>query len=147
MAWIVASNVPGKGEVANWDKQNCYCLRHLNTGRFLCCLLSTDGSVVIRSCDDPATVDGASFSLSSARRKGPSAQGQVSRHIELRSCLAYLQFSFDGTLHYLQKGPIDLVDGDDEVLDAEQRADERVAVCLLEHALARIDQDDRQVTR
>ena len=34
---------------------------------------------------------------------------------------------------------------DDDVRDAEQRRDERVAARLLDHAVAGVDQDDRQV--
>ncbi len=40
---------------------------------------------------------------------------------------------------------VHLVDGDDDVGDPEQRADERVALGLLEHALARVEQDHREV--
>ena len=40
---------------------------------------------------------------------------------------------------------VHLVDRDDEVRDAQQRRDERMAPGLLEHALARVDQDDGQV--
>ena len=40
---------------------------------------------------------------------------------------------------------VHLVDGDDEVLDAEQRADERVPAGLGQDTLARVHQDDREV--
>ena len=40
---------------------------------------------------------------------------------------------------------VHLVDGDDEVRDAQQRGDEGVALGLLEHALARVDEDHREV--
>jgi hypothetical protein len=40
---------------------------------------------------------------------------------------------------------VHLVDGDDQVLDAEQRADEAVAARLRHDAVAGVDQDDRQV--
>ena len=42
---------------------------------------------------------------------------------------------------------IHLVHAHDDVRDPEQRADERVALGLGDHALARVDQDDRQVSR
>jgi hypothetical protein len=40
---------------------------------------------------------------------------------------------------------VHLVDGDDDVLDAEQRDDERVPRVCVHHAVAGVDQDDRQV--
>ena len=40
---------------------------------------------------------------------------------------------------------VHLVDRDDEVRDAEQGADERVALGLLQHASARVQQDHREV--
>ena len=40
---------------------------------------------------------------------------------------------------------VHLVDRDDEVRDAEQRGDERVAARLLDHAVARVDEHDGQV--
>ena len=40
---------------------------------------------------------------------------------------------------------VHLVHRDEQVRDAEQRRDERMAVRLLEHALAGVDEDDRQV--
>ena len=40
---------------------------------------------------------------------------------------------------------VHLVHGDDEVLDAEQRGDEGVAAGLRQHAVARVDEHDRQV--
>ena len=42
-------------------------------------------------------------------------------------------------------GEIHLVHGDDDVRDAEDRRDVRVAARLLDHALARVDEDDRDV--
>ena len=40
---------------------------------------------------------------------------------------------------------VHLVYGDDEVLDAEQRGDESVAAGLCQHAVARVDEHDRQI--
>ena len=40
---------------------------------------------------------------------------------------------------------IHLVDAHDEVRDAQQRRDERVALGLLDHAVARVDEHERQV--
>ena len=42
---------------------------------------------------------------------------------------------------------IDLVDGNDDVADAEQRGDEGMPAGLLQHALARVDQHDGEVGR
>jgi hypothetical protein len=42
---------------------------------------------------------------------------------------------------------VHLVDRDDQLRDAEQHADERVALGLLQHALARVQQDHRQIRR
>ena len=45
----------------------------------------------------------------------------------------------------LETDQIDLVHGDDDVTDAEQRADEGMPPGLDQHALARIDQDDGEL--
>ena len=48
-------------------------------------------------------------------------------------------------LSLIEIDEIDLIDRDNDVPDAEQRADERVPLGLNQHALARINEDDRKL--
>ena len=65
-------------------------------------------------------------------------------HAELLGELAQLALDL-AEPRLVEVDEVHLVDGEDDVRDAERRGDERVAPRLLDHALARVEQDDRDV--
>lgn len=97
--WVVTYASPGRGALVEWDISDSYRLRHLNTGLYLRVAEKSSGAMQICACEDP-NVEGVSFSLSSAKRKEERSRA----HIELRSCLAYLQFHHSNKAFFIQTG-------------------------------------------